>query len=611
MTYGRHPILLPTGTARDTLVPARPAAQQLRDLARANDLDEGSTFLAWQLAELADGLASDERDVFTLIVGRLLVAQAAGSTCAPTTASERGLLAKVSELVGGSASSAPLILDGDQLYTQRTHACEVRVVRALAKRLRQPSPFATESAARAVHDVAAASTPVPSADQVAATMAALAHPLGIISGGPGTGKTTTALVVVRALIRLGIPATHIALAAPTGKAASRLEEELRLRLSALTSPSTEDRALLADGPKAQTLHRLLGVTAEPGSLLRSHAEPLALRAVLVDESSMIDLVLMDRLLAALADDCSLVLLGDADQLPAVSAGAVFRDLDAFGARLGQGFRANPARPEGKRIADLASAVRAGDALACVDLCTERREPDELRHAGVEIVLAQQRDELLYRFDQRNFRAPAFVALTEHVFRLDDGAFAANDLPRLDALAAHLARARILAVTRQRNTGAERCNAFLHDLRGGGAAFLPGEPVLMLRNDRERELWNGDHGVAVRVRRPEQGTAIAVAFRARQGWIALDPGILGNALGLAYALTVHKSQGSEFDEILLLLPDSPSPLLTRQLVYTAVSRARTSVVLCGSAETLAAGVDTPENRKSGVAERLAAAMNAGS
>jgi exodeoxyribonuclease V alpha subunit len=156
---------------------------------------------------------------------------------------------------------------------------------------------------------------------------------------------------------------------------------------------------------------------------------------------------------------------------------------------------------------------------------------------------------------------------------------------------------------------ERCNAFLHDQHGGGPSLLAGEPVLMLRNDYERELWNGDQGIAVCARRSSQATATVCAFRSRQGWLAVDPWAVGPALGLGYALTVHKAQGSEYDEVVLLLPDYACPLLTRELVYTAISRARGSVIVCGSLDIFKMGVAAREDRGSGIGERLAVLVEA--
>jgi exodeoxyribonuclease V alpha subunit len=128
---------------------------------------------------------------------------------------------------------------------------------------------------------------------------------------------------------------------------------------------------------------------------------------------------------------------------------------------------------------------------------------------------------------------------------------------------------------------------------------------MLRNDYERNLWNGDQGIALRVRRPGQPATIAVAFRSQAGWQTVDARAMASALGLGFALSVHKSQGSEFNEVLLLLPDFPTPLLTRELLYTAISRARRSVVLCAGLAEFRAGISTAESRNSGLGERMRA------
>lgn len=601
MKRQRSPDLHPTGTARQAIA-ARPAYPPgLLELVRASDLDESSAYLAWQVAQLAIGLLPDARDAFMLLLGRLLVAQALGSTRLVTTEGERALLAKLPDLVQPRPARTPLVLDRDYLYTQRAQACETRVALRLAQSHAQPSSFAPLAIARTLDEVAANGTPAPSGEQQAAVAAVLGRHLGVISGGPGTGKTTTALALVRSLVRLGIPPTDIALCAPTGKAASRLEDDLRTRLGVLKNPAEADRVLLADCPKAQTLHRLLGASRGPAGVLHAGRDPLPLRALIVDESSMIDLALMDRLLAALPDEALLVLLGDADQLPSIAAGAVFRDLGRFAVRLERGYRVDVAQPSGRQIADLALAVRAGNAKDATQLCAFCPGPSALTRQGVEQVAPEHRDDLLRDYHRRNFAASGLAALVDHLYAEKDGIFAEEDARLLDDLAAHLSRTRILAITRGRATGAEHCNAFLHELHGGGPSFLPGEPVLMLRNDYQRDLWNGDQGVAVRVRRP--GQPVAVAFRSRQGWQAVDARAMAGALDLGYALTVHKSQGSEFDEVLLVLPDFACPLLTRELLYTAVSRARKSVILCGAQNQFEAGIAAAESRSSGLAERL--------
>ena len=610
------PLLLPTGTARQAVTAKGALPGELVELFRAGEVDESITFLAWQLTQMASGLSASERERFMFVVGRLLVAQATGSTCLPTSDAERVLLGRVTDLVQVlpglqhqdpsssplPAPSRPLVLDGTYLYSARAYAGETRVAGRLRALFERRSRFAPTEISRALDDVAKAAAPAPSAEQRAAVAAVLGRHLGVISGGPGTGKTTTVLGLVRSLVRLGVSPTEIALCAPTGKAASRLENDFRGRLAAIMPFAEADRVLREQCPQAQTLHRLLGASRGPGGALHTTTDPLPFRAVVVDESSMMDLDLMDRLLAALADDATLLLLGDADQLPSVAAGAVFRDLGRFAVRLERGFRADVTRSEGKHIAELAAIIRKGDGTMAGRLCTPRQGTADLAWLGAESVSGAKRSELLRAFYRRAFHSPAVSAFAHRSYRVEDGAVAGDDARALDELAGHLGRARILAVTRGRNTGVERCNAFLHELHGGGSSLLPGEPVLMSRNDYERDLWNGDQGVAIRVERPGN-TATSVAFRTRKGWRVFDPRALAGAIDLGFSLTVHKAQGSEMDDVLLLLPDSPSPLLTRELLYTAVSRARRSVVVCGELPLFAAGVAAAENRGSQLAQRL--------
>jgi len=160
------------------------------------------------------------------------------------------------------------------------------------------------------------------------------------------------------------------------------------------------------------------------------------------------------------------------------------------------------------------------------------------------------------------------------------------------------------------TGANPVNAFLHSLCAGpDGELVPGEPVLVLRNDYERGLWNGDQGLVLSVAQPGQARPThGRVSSANSNSLALAGGPArgdGDSLALAYALTVHKAQGSEHDQILLLLPEQPLPLFTRELLYTALSRARHAVVMCGSAEVLASGTVTSLTRSSGLADRLAA------
>ena len=601
--------LSPLGTARQHLAPALAYPPGLLSDLRDADLGEEEAFLAWQMGQFAGGVGEAERRDLVSLVARSLISGSQGSTRMRLAAAERALLFRVPALVGAPGERKPLIVDGEFLYHQRVLACETRLAAAIKARAVQPGPE-PQAVRTAVAEVAATSTPPLSDEQQTAVVAALSRRLAVVSGGPGTGKTTIALALGRGLVRLGVPASELALAAPTGKAANRLQESFHAGLAALAAPSAEDRALQSACPAAQTLHRLLGYSPATGRFLHHQNHRLAARALIVDEGSMIDLALMERLLRALRDDAVLLLLGDADQLPSVDAGAVFRDLSNLAVRLQRNFRTDQARAAGRRISECAAAVRAGDAGRLLALLTPRPTAAALACDGVELVPGIEREAVLERWYRDSIAALSeWNQLVEHEYLLGPEGFSSKDHDRLTRLHAQIARQRVLCVTRERPFGANPVNAFLHGLCAGpGGELLPGEPVLVLHNDYERGLWNGDQGIILSVKQPGQPARPMAVFHlsttAASHWLAVSPEALGEGLSLAYALTVHKAQGSEHDQVLLLLPEKLLPLLTRELLYTALTRARHAVVICGSADVLAAGAATSLARSSGLAERLA-------
>ncbi|HEX7599097.1 MAG TPA: AAA family ATPase, partial [Polyangia bacterium] len=598
--------LSPLGTARQRLAPvAAYPPGLLADLHDA-DLGEEEAYLAWQMGQLAGEMDEGARKDFVRLIGRSLINGSQGSTRMPLHDADRAILAAVPSLVGVPGEAKPLIVDGGFLYSQRIWVCETRLAAAIRKTMAQPA-LDSKAIATVVAEIAATSRPKLGDEQRAAVEAALGRRLAVVSGGPGTGKTTIALAIARGLVRLGVPADRLALTAPTGKAANRLQESFRAGLAALHTPSFEDRALHSACPAAQTLHRLLGYSPSTGRFHHHQNHRLSARAVIADEGSMIDLVLMQGLLRALPDDAVLVLLGDPDQLPSVEAGAVFRDLGSLAVRLETSFRTDQSQSAGRSINQCASAVRAGDAARLNDLVVARPNSAALTFEGVELLPASEREAVLADwYHGRIAAATDWDALIRHEYRLGEEGFSPDDEIRLQRLHTHLQRQRVLCLTRERPTGANPVNDFLHRLRSGVASeLMPGEPVMVLRNDYERGLWNGDQGFIVTVR--ERSTRRMAVFRLAVGekphWLVVDPDALGDSLALAYALTIHKAQGSEYDQVLLLLPDTPLPLLTRELLYTALTRSRHSVVICGSRDILAAGVTTSLARSSGLAERL--------
>ncbi|WP_067541872.1 exodeoxyribonuclease V subunit alpha [Nocardia crassostreae] len=429
----------------------------------------------------------------------------------------------------------------------------------------------------------------------------------VIAGGPGTGKTHTiarvlALLVAHQEAIPGAPALRIALAAPTGKAAARLQESVREQAGDIGLPELT----------AATLHRLLGWQRGGASRFRHNEfNRLPYDVIVVDETSMVSLTMMSRLLPAVRPDARLVLVGDPDQLASVDAGAVLADLVA-GPVLGQ---ANPAlntilggelrdsathpdglsnrererlrggivrltrgRRFGGRIADLAVAVRAGDADTALDL---------LAAGGTELSLHTPEDITEVRDDVvRAARAATDAAL------IGDAAAA------LTALESH----RLLCAHRQGPYGVERWDRMAAGwaTAAGIAAdpgpghWYPGQPLLVTANDHEARIYNGDTGVIVRA---PDGTLRAALQRGTEPYLVHPTQFPG--VTTVYAMTIHRSQGSQYDNVSVVLPGPESTLLTRELLYTAITRARKHVRVLGTEDSIRAAISRRVLRASGL------------
>ncbi len=290
------------------------------------------------------------------------------------------------EILGRPGDYKPLIVEGDYLYHQRLLDQENRVAESLRRRLaaspRAIDPSKIETAIQDVleHPAVIGERPVQlSAEQQQAIRTAIGRSLTAISGGPGTGKTSVVVSILRVLARLGVAMESVALAAPTGKAANRMEAVHPKRLVAIPNRGETDGEILQHLPEAKTLHRLLGYSSRMGGFRHHENNPLAYEVVIVDEASMIDLDLMDRLLRATPKESRLILLGDADQLPSVDAGAVFRDLlqakegtppddprRDTSVVLTESYRMDPTDTDGRAILMVAAHINAGRAKALFD-----------------------------------------------------------------------------------------------------------------------------------------------------------------------------------------------------------------------------------------------------
>jgi exodeoxyribonuclease V alpha subunit len=673
--------LSPLGAARERFLkskghvferssePVLPA--RLLSAAEGFELDDAVLYQAWELARCAPGLDSGERTALLFLGAAALVGLRRGSTRLPLDAANLSPLLESlganakdiaavgalldSGLAGGPASAVigrpedykPFVVDEGSLYLQRMRAFEDRLVEALRKRIdKQPSaaPARVDEARvdQALAQVLAAPTRLGdgtrielSDEQQKAVRTALLQPLAVISGGPGTGKTSVVVSILRALARLGVSMKQVALAAPTGKAANRMEEAIRKSLRGL-DPEGPDADLLKSPPEARTLHRLLGYLPTADRFRHHDGNPLAEEVVIVDEGSMVDLFLMTQLVSAVRRDARLILLGDAEQLPSVDAGAVLRDLipgegadDArsrCAARLKKSFRMSPTDPSGRAVLSFAQATNEGQADKALGLLQKRGSTSELKLDMVELLAAESptaREAFLgYWFEEQVCRQEGLAELVRREYRfLGEGekqGFGEADTKALETLFGHFESFKLLCVTRgdARASGVASCNAWMHrrwaeDEELGSRApqapgnLLPGEPVMVLQNDYSRGLFNGDQGIVLRVALPgEASHSYRAVFPTKDGFKPFGLEGLRSKLQLSFAMTVHKSQGSELDHVALMLPEREMPLLTREILYTAVTRARKSVAIVGAESILRQGIERRMERFSGIGERLA-------
>jgi len=526
--------------------------------------------------------------------------------------------------VGVPGARAPMILDGQKLYLQRFWRHEVAVADAVQARLQQSLQIEAQCLRDGLVQLFPAVPDAVEPDwQKLASVLAVTQRFAVISGGPGTGKTTT-VVKVLGLLLAQSPGLRIALAAPTGKAAARMVESIRAVRTSLTL-APEVAAALPDA--ASTLHRLLSWQPDIGRYpYRYHRDnPLLIDCLVIDEASMIDLPLMHAVLDALLPHARLILLGDRDQLASVEAGNVLGDITGHGrpvayssallarfealgvttAGLSPGAQA--AAPIQDAIAILRHSHRFGansgigrlsrlvnGGLAEEGLALLQLSPG-LHEAGSEADLlwlqpAQPSQSSLHQdvFDW------AVAHYTQYLVCQD-----------VETALQRFARYRVLCAAHDGALGEEAFNRQLAErLRQRGrleaGAQAHGTPVMVSVNDYELELYNGDIGLLWRA---ADGTLDA-CFPQLDGQVRRIPAASLPAHVPAWALTVHKSQGSEFEEVLLILPDDVnSPLLLRELLYTGITRARRRLLLHGSAEAFVRACTSPATRSSGLAGRL--------
>jgi exodeoxyribonuclease V alpha subunit len=481
------------------------------------------------------------------------------------------------------AEAGVLRVEGGRVYLDRYWREECQVRDDLVARLSLPPPPVDRARLAALGEIL---FPEGYDEQRAAALAAAGRWTTVLTGGPGTGKTTTVAGLLALLADQADRPLRIALSAPTGKAAARLQEAVR---TALGSPAFTGHARGLGEPTAQTLHRLLGWKRGSRNRFRhDRHNRLPHDVIVVDETSMVSLTMMARLVEAVRSDCRLVFVGDPDQLASVEAGAVLADLvDGLSVREhGSVTALVTSHRFGREINRLAEAVRDGEADRVLELLAAGGEHAELLDPDDPAVLVALRERLV-----------------RHALRLREAAVAGDAAGAIGVLDQH----RLLCAHRDGPWGVGHWNRQVEralsdhtglPIGGWGQEWYAGRPLLLTSNDYGLDLFNGDTGVVVAA-----ADGVRAAIAGPRGHRDLATSRLTDVETM-HAMTVHKSQGSQAARITVLLPPDESRLLTRELLYTALTRAEQKVSVVGTPAAVRSAVLRPAQRASGLADRLA-------
>jgi exodeoxyribonuclease V alpha subunit len=534
----------------------------------------------------------------------------------PELAPWRQILSE-SPVVGRPGEWKPLILTGSRLYLYRYWDYENSLAVILRQRMKAPPLALDEERLRhGLRRLFPSPTAATEIDwQKVAVFTAAVKSFTMISGGPGTGKTFTVAKILSLLSEQNDDQPlRIALTAPTGKAAARMQEALQEARAALPCPELVKSSL----PAASTIHRLLGSNPHAPHPRYHEDNPLPVDIVVVDEGSMIDLALLSQLVQAIPASARLILLGDKDQLASIEAGAVFGDICPAGHRraYSSAFAASCRHITGESIPARRPEVFVPPAADChVELLRNYRFHGESGIAAVSNAVNEGDGPRALRVLKT---APAGDARWQTLP-------SPEDLPKslaitlTETLAGYLTttaprdvferfnRLRILCVLREGPYGVGYINNAVEEIlhrcriiRRDGPWYF-GRPVLITSNDYTAHLYNGDIGIVLPD--PEGQNEPRVFFPTPEGTFRK---ILPSRLGsyeTVFAMTVHKSQGSEFDRVLCLLPDRDIPLLTRELIYTALTRARRGVTVWGREDVFLKAVSRRIERSSGLRDAL--------
>ncbi len=454
--------------------------------------------------------------------------------------------------------------------------------------------------------------------QLVAAITSLLKNFSIITGGPGTGKTTTVAKILAVLFTLN-PKLKVALAAPTGKAAARMKESLLGAKDSLTGLSTELKKNFGE-MEASTIHRLLGYLKNSPYFKYNSDNLLNYDVVIVDESSMIGASLMAKLLTAVKPSARIILLGDKDQLASVEAGSIFGDICLTQYHvmntISQGYANwvngfidnNESQVKGAFVSDEVPQNILQEHI--IELKTSHRfkSYEGIGKFSKAVISGKLSEELLSEAVPTNseyvqlcsdYNAPELKQLMRHYFEYIQEKDIAQALKKIN-------KVRFLCAIRSGEYGVDHYNQLIEQFLEKEKLIKPNDqiyehqPIMITQNDYNLGLFNGDIGI---IRKDEQGQLKAWFEDAEQGIKSIHTGYL-SAFNTVFAMTIHKSQGSEFDHVAIVLPnDDNSPILTRELIYTAITRAKKSAVIFSPKEVLIHGIERQVERASGITERL--------
>lgn len=503
-------------------------------------------------------------------------------------------------IVGNGTPPTPFVLREDRLYLFRFWVAETQIATYLQTNTQEPfEPSPNAELATSFQELFGPFGPEPDWQAVAA-FAATRHQFTLITGGPGTGKTTTVIRLLAILLQQQ-PELKIGVAAPTGKAVARLSASLSTQLHSLPEAIAEKIP-----SQVFTLHRMLGYSPKKDAFHHNATNPLPYDLVVIDEASMVDLLLMSSLIAALSDGCRLILLGDHQQLASVDAGNILADLCAI---------AELDKPHNKAF------TQAYDTLTGQNLLSSNPPVSKIRDSVVKLEKSRRFD------DTSGLGALAFFirsGLANKAIELlgsdKETTVQLQPLPRsetglVDKLKPHLNayfkaqtpqqafecfnQLQLLTALREGNWGVKGLNQTIEQhLLQQGHRFL-GEhyhlrPIIVTKNDYETQLFNGDIGLCWL----KNGQKLAY-FPDQSDLLRTTSLLKLPPVESAWALTVHKSQGSEFQDVLFVLPPNDHPLCLRELLYTGITRARHSVMLWGSEHQVSEAIDNVTQRASGL------------